>query len=1026
MLDWNGTQLNSNTKIVRIPSPMAEFFDSPVLNSPYEIPSRHWKLDDTGQPTNVIEEGRRVSSYISPVARAKHSTGDDYVQTEFELDDVEDGQQYAEYEWINRIRSAVSAWRNLPERQWGVTPETARLLHHWRTHDFLNQRPFFCQIEAVEVLIWLTEVAPGNKQWKDILEHIKTGNEDANPDLYRIALKLATGAGKTTVMAMIIAWQTVNAVRHPSSKYFTKGFLVVAPGLTIKDRLRVLQPNDPDSYYLKRELIPLDYANELMKAKIVITNYHVFKRKDLLELSKGTKALLNGRHGPQIETLETEGQMLARVMPELMGFKNILVINDEAHHCYREKPHDEAEDKGTKDENDELNQRKEMARLWISGLEAVNRKMKCRVVDLSATPFFLRGSGYSEGKLFPWTVSDFSLMDAIECGIVKLPRVPVADNDPNQDQIPVFRELWKHVGSRMPKKNRTNGGVLDPANLPVEVCTALDQLYGHYEKTFKEWEEADMPTPPCFIFVCQNTAISKLIYDYVSGYKLSENTSFHAGQCPLFSNYDASGNPYSKPRTILVDSMQLESGEALSDDFRAAAKDEIERFKREIREREGSAENANKLTDSDLLREIMNTVGKQDKLGGGIRCVVSVSMLTEGWDANNVTHILGLRAFGTQLICEQVIGRALRRSNYDLDQNGLFPAEYADIFGIPFDFTGKAVPVKPVPPRKVVSVHAISPDRDDVEIRFPNIDGYRVDMKTSRLVVKWKPEHDFLLSPEEVGPCKVKNEPVVGEGVTLSVEHLQDVRTNTIVYNLTQHLLERHFRDPGEDPKLYLFGQAKAIVSDWVQNHLHCKGGAYPAQILYKPLAEEACDRITRALVAESADEGPVAIINPFNPTGSTSNVSFTTSKSNLWKTSSRCHINYAVLDSDWEGEMCRVLEEHPHVKAYVKNHNLGFSIPYLVYGERHLYFPDFIVVLDNDIRLIIEIKGFKNEQVNDKKLTTETLWIPAVNKLGSYGQWRFAQFESVYDIEANFNAEAAAARINELNQLLDKVLTKG
>ena len=987
---------------------MADFFESPILNSPYEMPTRHWQLDEKGQPTNVIEKGRRIASYVTPVARVKKTIRQDSAtQQEFAFDDTikdeDDSQEYETYSWINRVRDAVTAWKQLPESQWGVTPETARLLRHWRTHHFQNQRPFFCQIEAVEVLIWLTEVAPRNKTWSDVLNHIKKGNEDANPGLYRVALKLATAAGKTTVMAMIIAWQTINAVRYPNSKMFTKGFLIVAPGLTIKDRLRVLQPNDPESYYKKRELILLDYSNEIMKARIVITNYHVFKLKDELDVSSGTRSLLNGRHGPQITTLETEGKMLQRVLPELMAMKNILVINDEAHHCYREKPNSNEAEKISKEEEEEVKERKEMARLWISGLEAVQKHLGCRIVDLSATPFFLRGSGYPESMLFPWTVSDFSLMDAIECGIVKLPRVPVADNDPHKDQVPMFRELWKRVGKDMPKKNRANGGLLDPSLLPPALCNAIDSLYGHYAKTFELWQEAGMSVPPCFIFVCQNTAISKLIYDYVSGYKLNAQTTFRAGRCPLFSNYDESGNPLAKPRTILVDSMQLESGEALSSDFKLAASDEIERFKREIRERTGSAAAAEKLSDSDLLREIMNTVGKPDTLGGGIRCVVSVSMLTEGWDANNVTHILGLRAFGTQLICEQVIGRALRRANYELDEHGHFAAEYADIYGIPFDFTAKPTPSTQIKPRKITSIHALSPDRDNVEIRFPLLDGYRVDIGDKTLKAVWKPEHDFVLSPELVGPCKVKNEPIVGAGVTLSVEHLQDTRTNTIIYNLTQRMLDRHFRDPGTDPQLYLFGQMKAIVSDWVKNHLHCVGKTYPAQVLYDSLAETACNRITQAIVSEQGDKAPVAVLNPFNPFGSTANVSFSTTKENLWQTSRKCHINYAVLDSDWEGELCRILEENPHVTAYVKNQNLGFRIPYLQGADPHEYIPDFIVRLDDGRNLILEVKGFKNEHVNDKKSTTENYWIPAVNKLGSFGTWAFAQFESVYDMEDDF-----------------------
>ena len=987
---------------------MPVFFDTPILNSPYETPTRHWRLDENGQPLEDIVEGRRIASFTTPVARTRRVRLEESVprQQELELEvspiETDDGQEYETYPWINRIRDAVASWRTFPESQWGVTPETARLLRHWRTHVFPNQRPFFCQIEAVEVLIWLTEVAPRVKTWADILAHIKRGNEDANPELFRIALKLATGAGKTTVMAMIIAWQTVNAVRYPGSKQFTKGFLIVAPGLTIKARLRVLMPNDPDSYYLNRDLIPVTFASEIMKAKIVITNYHVFKLKDRLEIATGTRALLNGRHGEPVSTLETEGQMLQRVLPELMGMRNILVLNDEAHHCYREKPHDESEDKLSGDEADEVKERKEMARLWITGLEAVNRRMGCRIVDLSATPFFLRGSGYVEGTLFPWTVSDFSLMDAIECGIVKLPRVPVADNDPHKDELPLFRELWKHVGSQMPKKKRVKGGDLDPAKLPVLLCTAIDALYGHYEKTFELWQKAEMPTPPCFIFVCQNTAISKLVYDYVSGYFLGEGL-FRAGRCPLFSNFDDNGNPLAKPRTILVDSRQLESGEELSDDFKLAAFDEIERFKREIRERTGSAQEAENLSDSDLLREIMNTVGKPGQLGGEIRCVVSVSMLTEGWDANNVTHILGLRAFGTQLICEQVVGRALRRSNYELEPSGHFPAEYADIFGIPFDFTGKATTVKPVQPRKVTQIHALSPDRNAAEIRFPNIDGYRVDLGSELLTANWSPEHDFTLSPAVVGPCKVRSEPVVGEGVNLTVEHLESTRTNTLVYNLAWRLLERHFRDAGEAPKLHLFGQLKPIVEDWVQNHLRCSGQACPAQILYDSLAETACNRIAQAIASASGEKATVAILNPYNPSGSTAHVFFATSKRDLWRASPKCHLNYAVLDAMMEGELCRVLEDNPHVVAYVKNQNLGFRIPYFQGAEPHEYYPDFLVRLDNGTNLILETKGFKNEHVNDKKSTAENYWIPSVNRLGTFGKWAFAQFESTFDIEDEF-----------------------
>ena len=378
------------------------FFDHPILNSPYAAPQRHWELDDDGQPTQKTLETRRPAKFITPIPKPKKRKGA-AKQDDFVFDDgaglSTKEQQYDPTSIINEVRGHVDTWRSLPNpNQWQVTPETARLLQHWRHHKFNDIRPFFCQVEAVETAIWLTEVAPQSKHGKRVLDHLVAANKDANPELMRLALKLATGAGKTTVMAMIIAWQTINAVRRPASKHFTRGFLICAPGLTIKDRLRVLQPNDPNSYYKDRELVPGDMLDDVNRAKIVITNYHAFKMRERIELSKGGRQLLQGRTGEEPKTLETEGQMLQRVMPDLMGMKNILVINDEAHHCYREKPKDADEEALKGDEKKEAEKNNEAARLWISGLEAVNRKLGlARVFDLSATPFFLSGSGYVEG-----------------------------------------------------------------------------------------------------------------------------------------------------------------------------------------------------------------------------------------------------------------------------------------------------------------------------------------------------------------------------------------------------------------------------------------------------------------------------------------------------------------------------------------------------------------------------------------------------------------------------------------------------
>src|SRR6266436_6393073 len=468
------------------------FFEHPILYSPYEYPSRHWELDDTGQPTQRIIENRRRAEFITPIPKPrKRRASADQQQIIFDegkgLSTRE--QQYNPTSIINELRQQVDQWRTLPNNLWQVTPETARLLQHWRHHEFSSVRPFFCQVEAAETAIWLTEVAPQSSRGKRLLDHLAAANKDANPELTRLALKLATGAGKTTVMAMLIAWQTINAVRRPNSQRFTRGFLVVTPGLTIKDRLRVLKPHDPDSYFKSRELVPGDMLTEIRRAEIIITNYHAFKRRERVDLSKGGRSLLQGR-GPELDTLETEGQMLQRVMPSLMAMKNVMVLNDEAHHCYREKASQEPNDGLKGEERKEAEKNNEAARVWISGLETVKRKLGItRVIDLSATPFFLSGSGYAEGTLFPWTMSDFSLMDAIECGIVKLPRVPVADNIPG-GEAPRFRNLWENIRSKMPKKGRGKAKTLDPLSIPVELQTALEALYGHYEKTFHLWQEA--------------------------------------------------------------------------------------------------------------------------------------------------------------------------------------------------------------------------------------------------------------------------------------------------------------------------------------------------------------------------------------------------------------------------------------------------------------------------------------------------------------------------------------------------------
>ena len=700
-----------------------------------------------------------------------------------------------------------------------------------------------------------------------------------------------------------------------------------------------------------------------------------------------------------------------------MGFKNIVVINDEAHHCYREKPDNEDLEDLKGDDKKEAEKENKAARLWINGIEAFKRKLGVRAVyDLSATPFFLNGSGWAEGTLFPWTISDFSLIDAIECGIVKLPRVPVADNIPGAE-MPIFRDLWEYIGKDMPKKGKTVG---DPLAIPDTLKTALHALYKHYEETFTLWEREGIETPPVFIVVCNNTSTSKLIHEWISGWTRpnddGDEVYEHNGHLKLFRNFDEHGNPFGRPKTLLIDSYQIESGE-LDTNFRKLAATEIDQFKREIAQRDGAG-SASELSDAELLREVMNTVGKKGKLGEQIRCVVSVSMLTEGWDANTVTHILGIRAFGTQLLCEQVVGRGLRRFSYEpvdktLPPNEwMFETEYADIMGIPFDFTAKpqVAPVKP--PKKTTRVKAVK-ERDALELIFPRVTGYRVDLPEERLTADFSDDSTFVLTPEMVGPGQTLMEGIVGEGVTISAAEAQAKRKSTIVWDLSKHILYKYFRDEDGEPKLHLMGQIKRITRQWIDGkYLDCKGDTGPWMLEYLNVANQAAERIYNAIVTSIGDKDKVkAVLDPYNPKSSTAQVGFSTTK-DLWTTApDKSHINYVALDSDWESEFARVAEQHSQVISYVKNQGLGFEIPYKDGSNARVYIPDFIVRLDdghgtdNPLNLIVEVKGYRRENVKLKSETVRTQWVPGVNNLGSFGRWAFAEFNDVFEMDKEFKA---------------------
>ena len=972
--------------------------ENPIINSPFNEPTRHFRFSDEGI-TNEIVEGRRVSSYFVPIARPrKKGAQSSLYATEWTEDRIEENKL------VNDIRRRVGQWRQ--GGYVGVTPTTTRLLAYW-TNPERERKLFFCQVEALETAIYLTEVASKyGDSW--IETKLREANDSSNPGLPRIAFKMATGTGKTVVMAMLIAWQTLNKRANPQDGRFSDAFLVTTPGITIRDRLRVLFPHDPQNYYRQLDLLPAQDMELLGQAKIVITNFHAFLLREKMAAGKLTKALLSG--GTASPFTESPDQMVRRVCRELSTKKNILVINDEAHHCYRRKP-DGEEEKLSGDDRVEAKRRDEEARVWISGLEAVKAKIGVKAIyDLSATPFFLRGSGYSEGTLFPWVVSDFSLVDAIEAGIVKVPRVPVADDSMVSDQ-PTYRDLWVLIRDGLPKKGRKTEQIAGEPKLPLQLQGALHSLYGNYEKYYRLWEQntearARGLTPPVFIVVCNNTNVSKLVFDYVAGWEktIGEKAVVQSGQLEAFRNDDGRGGWLQRPNTILVDSQQLESGEAMSDDFKKIAFHEIEEFKAEYRIR-FPGRDPESLTDEDLLREVMNTVGKAGKLGEHVRCVVSVSMLTEGWDANTVTHVLGVRAFGTQLLCEQVVGRALRRMSYAANENGRFDPEYAEVYGVPFSFipcSGATADPKPGPtPTRVRALES----RIACEITFPRLLGYRYDLPGERLTATFTDASRLALSTADL-PTVTENAPIVGESSVHTLEDLKRRRLSEVAFRLTRLTLEKYFRDDDGNDKPWLFPQLLAITKRWLAECVVQKDGTFPQLLLLVELAHHAADRIYNAIVASS--EGTPAlkpILRPYDTVGSTRYVDFDTTRAVYATREDKCHVSHVVADtSSWEQKLAQVVEDMPEVVRYVKNHNLGFTIPYTYCGEERNYVPDFIICVEDGhgredlLNLLLEVTGEKKKDKAAKVATARALWVPAVNHHGGYGRWAFLEVSDPWD----------------------------
>ncbi|MGA2762983.1 MAG: DEAD/DEAH box helicase family protein [Spirochaetia bacterium] len=991
--------------------------ESPILNSPYEEPRAYYSTNEAGELdyTKVIEGRRPFIPDTPPVPVKQKGTKS--------LFDVQGLGANHESHLINLLRKQVKEWRE------AAYPYTTRITNDFLTFWFRNpdresyHKLFFAQQEAVETAIWLNEVAehsnPGQNILRTLSEKRSAPEQDRSSILPRIAFKMATGTGKTVVMAMFIMYHFFNRREYRNDTRFVDNFLIVTPGITIKERLGVLfvdtlsSPNFKKDYYHVRGLVPTTLEPFLpeLNNHIVITNYHVFEPKVL----KGNKrSPFDGKidsTGKKRTGTEDQNLVMKRVLPFKPGTR-LLIINDEAHHCYLPKTASKGES-ADKEEN-------KRAAVWYSGLVETNKRFKVNLTyDLSATPYYLSGSGYDAYSLFPWVVSDFGLIESIESGLVKIPYLPESDPTQNLD-MPVLRNLYEHVKDDLPKGNKSQLEENKHPDIPPLLKNALDQLYSHYKKEYDKQKRStrsqrDFFIPdPVFIVVCNNTGVSSEVYRYIAGYEIQsadDSATTVNGAFPLFDNYDSvTKQAKPKPPTLLIDSSAIEDSEQIDEQFKKVFSQEIDRFKSEYCARHNVSSES--LTDAQILREVVNTVGKPNELGSHIRCVVSVSMLTEGWDANTVTHVIGIRAFGSQLLCEQVAGRALRRIDYTLAPDGKLPVEYAMITGIPFTFF-KGGKNKPTEPKPIHQIRAIPERQQEYEIIFPNVDGYRIETAPDNIKADFSNVDNYEIDGSKYPPSTIMASPISDDTVKLTLEQVKARRPQELIYLLTQRMIRKFYTDLDGNKLFHLFKQVKAVVEEWYNTKVVCIGTAFKNMLFYEDV-DTVCAHINRGI--ESLNKGKDSILpvfNFYNRIGSTKYANGITTREVFPTVKS--HVNYVVADTkSWEQIAAKTLEEMPQITSYVKNAFIGFSIPYISHGKREArYFPDFIARCKTKsgkiVNLVIEITGM-NKEKGDKKHYVEHFWLPAINNVGErYGwsEWAFMEIaDDIRDIRNQIEAK--------------------
>lgn len=937
--------------------------DRLIINSPYEKPTRHWRYDRETRLFDLVE-GRRPAGYVvaSPDSRS-----------------FDDPGIFVEIPLVKQIRPRVEAWREAGYP--GVTSITKRLLEYWRDpEEFEARRFFFCQLEAVETLIWLLEAPAAERVGIEI--------PGDGGDFARQCCKMATGTGKTIVMAMVIAWQVLNKVASPQDARFSKNVLVIAPGLTVKSRLGVLEPSAAGNYHETFRIVPPALLDKLRQSRVLVRNWQALGWESEEQIKKRRSVDKRGVKSDEAYTRE--------VLGEMANAHNLLVINDEAHHAWRVNWEAEGKYLRARDLKDSA----EEATVWIGGLDRLHRMrgiLTC--YDFSATPFTPSGKKSSEEALFGWILSDFGLNDAIESGLVKTPRVVVRD-----DAVPdaeTYKSRLYHIYNDPEVKDDLNRPARPEEPLPDLVLNAYYLLGYDWREAQKAWAAAGLPTPPAMITVCNRTETAARV-----------KHAFDSKRIQIDELCD--------PERILhIDSKVLDEAEAREEPVAPVDAAETEG---ETEDRDEPVEHKlTKTEQAELLRLTVDTVGQVGHPGEKIQNVISVGMLSEGWDAKTVTHIMGLRAFTSQLLCEQVVGRGLRRTSYEVSpETGLFEPEYVNIFGVPFTFLphegGQDGPPPPPTPKTAVEP---DPAKAEFEIRWPNV--VRIDhVFQPTLTLDWSKARSLELDAAhtaqvaELAPI-LEGKPDVTKINRIELERLaREFRTQRIIFEAARDVFDQ-MKTEWHGSREVLLAQLVRLTEQFIRSG---RVTVHPPLFYQDDLRRRLIITLNMSRVVQHVREA-VRQENTerLTPVFDRDHPIRATGEMRTWYTGKPCertrksHVNVCVYDSTWEASDAYVLDNDPSVAAWVKNDHLGFEVFYVYHGVVRKYRPDFLAQLTNGAMLILETKGQDTEQDQAKRRYLDE-WTQAVNADGGFGRWCWAVAHQPGDIKDILSKHAQPDRL--------------